>query len=66
MQGFCNQQFACFWSIGISRVDQVDAELDGTAQNFEGVSTISGPTPNALSSDTHRTKAKPVDRQIAP
>ena len=45
MQGFCNEQLACFWSIGVSRVDQIDTELDGTSQNFEGVAAIRRPAP---------------------
>ena len=66
MKGLCNQQLAGLWSIGVSCVDQVDAELNGTSQNFAGVITIRRPAPNALAGDTHRAKAKPVDRKIAP
>jgi hypothetical protein len=66
VKGLCNQQLAGLWSIGISRVDEVDAELNGTSQNFAGVITIRRPTPNALAGDAHRAKAKPVDGKIAP
>jgi len=45
VQGFCNEQLACFWSIGVSRVDQIDTELDGTSQNLEGVAAIRRPAP---------------------
>ena len=66
MQSFCNQQLACFWSVGVGRIDQIDTELDGASQNFEGVAAISRPTPNTLSGNAHRAKAEPVDRKIAP
>jgi hypothetical protein len=66
MEGLCNQELACLRSVGVSRVDQIDTELDGASQNFASVITIRRPTPNALAGDTHRTKAEPVDRKIAP
>ena len=46
-------------------VIEVDAELDGAAQNLKGVAAISRPAPNALSGNTHRAKAEAVDRKIA-
>ena len=65
MERFCYEQFACFRSVGIGRVDQVHTEFNCAPENFKRVGPVRRPSPNSVPGDPHRAKAEPVDRQIA-
>ena len=65
MKRFRDKQFARFGPIGVSRIDQIDTELDGPPQNFERVVPIRRLTPNVFAGDAHRPEAKSIDREIA-
>jgi hypothetical protein len=47
------------------RVDEIDAQLDRTPQNFLRVLAIGRPTPDPLARQAHRAKTEPVDQKIA-
>ncbi len=47
------------------RVDEIDAQLDRTPQNFLRVLAIGRPTPDPLARQAHRLKTEPVDQKIA-
>ena len=47
------------------RVDEIDAQLDRTPQNFLRVLAIGRPSPDPLARQAHRPKTEPVDQKIA-
>jgi hypothetical protein len=65
MKRLTNQSFTSIWSIRIRRVDEVDAELDRTAQECDGFRSISWLAPHAGACQLHRTEAQPVNAKIA-
>src|SRR5207237_8809367 len=50
---------------GVRRVDQVDAELERPAKHPLALLAIRRFSPDARAGETHGTKAKAIDRQIA-
>jgi hypothetical protein len=65
MKRLTNQFFTYIRSIRIRRVDEVDAELDRTAQDCDGFRPISWLAPHAVACQLHRTEAQPVNAKIA-
>src|SRR5262245_45086405 len=63
-QCFSNQFFANVRTIGVSRVDEVDAQLNRTAQYRERRSRILGWTPDSLASDTHGSETETANGQF--
>ena len=64
MERFCYEQFACFRTVRVRRIDQIHTELNCALQNLERVLPVRRPTPNALPGDAHCAKTEPIDRQI--
>jgi len=62
IQGLSDQFFADVWSVGIGRIDKVDAGCNGVTQHVLGNFAIGRRTPNALAGNAHRTEAEAVDR----
>ena len=56
-----DQAFAHFGAIGVSRVDEVDAHVDGTAQHGEAGRPVGRLVPHARSADLHGAVAESVD-----
>ncbi len=65
MQGLCDQLFADSGTVGVSGVDEVDAELDRPTQYRQGTVVVGGWSPDALAGDLHRPVAESMDRQVA-
>src|SRR5262249_29980365 len=64
IQSFGDDFLADIWAVGIGGVNEVDAEIDCAAKHADGFAAVSGLSPNALSSDAHRAKAKSIDFEI--
>jgi len=62
IQRFGNEKLVRFWTVSIGCVDEIDAKLDGTPQNFLRALAIRRPTPDPLACQSHRPKPEPVDQ----
>src|SRR5215470_7005817 len=64
IQSFGDDFLAYIRAVGIGGVNKVDAEIDGAAKHADGFAAVSGLSPNALSSDTHRAEAEAIHFEI--
>src|SRR4030095_5276138 len=64
MKCFPNQFFAHVRSIGICCVDEVDAELDCTAQDSDGFCSVGWLAPDVRTCELHRAETQPVNVKI--
>ena len=65
MKRFRYKQFACVRAVCVSRVDQVDAQIDCASENFEGILPVRRPPPNPFTGNAHCPKAESIDCEIA-
>ena len=66
MQRFGDDFFAHVRTVGIRRIDEVDAQFDGAAQNANTLRAIGRLAPDSVSRDSHRTVSQARDSQIVP
>src|SRR5918994_833572 len=52
-------------AVGVRSVDEVDPELDGSAQHSAGLVSVGRIAPDASAGDAHRAEAETVDHQVA-
>jgi hypothetical protein len=52
-------------AVGVRSVDEVDPELDGSAQHSAGLVSVGRIAPDASAGDAHGAEAEAVDRQVA-
>jgi hypothetical protein len=64
-EGFCDQLFADMGAVRIGRVDEVHAARHRMPQNVLRDVAIRRRTPDTRADDAHRSKAHPVDGQVA-
>jgi hypothetical protein len=62
MERFGNELLTYVRAVGVSRVDEVDAELNDPAQYGSGLVAIRRVAPDPSTGDPHRSEAQPVDR----
>src|SRR5216683_986294 len=65
IEGFCDEVLTHLWSIGISSIDQVDAQFYGAAQDCDGFLLVCRWSPLALTSEAHCTEAQAVDLEVS-
>jgi hypothetical protein len=65
MQGFRDQTLAHLGAVGVRRVDEVDAELEGASQDSLRSPGIARLAPDARSRDSHRAVADAPNGQVA-
>jgi len=65
VEGLADEFFADGRAIGISGVDQVDAEVSDPAQRGEDCTAIRGRSPYAWAGGPHRAIPQPIDRDVA-
>src|SRR5215475_10039200 len=64
IQRFGDDFLAHARAVIIRGVNEVDAEIDGTAKHADGFAAIGGFAPNTLASDAHCAEAEPIDFEI--
>ena len=64
-QSFADDVFGDFRAIGVRRVNEVDADLDGALQDAPRFCRVFRVAPDALAGDPHGAEAHAVDGQIA-
>ena len=64
MQRLGNDALAHPGAIGISRVDEVDSELDRSPKYSNRLAAILWLFPNSLAGNSHRAEAEPVDGKV--
>ena len=64
MERLGDQPFADFGAIGIRRIDEVNAQVDGAAQDAAAFLGVGWLAPNAFARNAHGAIAEPVDRKI--
>src|SRR6266851_7806622 len=65
IEGFCNEVLTHLWSIGISSIDQVDAQFKGAAQDCDGFLLVCRWSPDALTGEAQCTEAQTVDLEVS-
>ena len=65
MQRLGDQLLAYLRAVGLGRIDQIDAELDGAAEHGQRLFAIARRSEDAVAGDPHRAEAEAVDREIA-
>jgi hypothetical protein len=65
MQGFSDQIFAYFGSVGVGCVDEIYVQFNDTAKNGAGFFEVIRFAPDASAGNPHRAEAHPVDLKIA-
>jgi len=65
MQGLSDEFFADIGAVRIGGVNEIDAELDGAAQNGYGRLAVLGRAPDAIAGDAHGAKAEAMDGELA-
>ena len=64
MQCLRNDSLTHFGAIGISRVDEVDSELDRPPEYSNRLTPVLRLFPDPLAGYSHRPKAKPMDAKV--
>jgi len=64
MQGFSDEALGNFRAVGISGVDEGDAQIDCAPQDAAGFCRVGGFAPSAFAHEAHGSEAEPVDRQV--
>ena len=65
MEGFGEQIFGDVRAVGVGRVEEVDAEIDGAAKQGDGGWTANGRlAPGTLPDEAHGAVAEPVQGQV--
>ncbi len=62
---FADELFAYIRAVRVCGVDEVDAELDGAAQDALGFFTVPGLAPDAFAGDAHCAETEAMNFQIA-
>ena len=62
---FADEVLADVRAVAVGGVDEVDAQLDGAAQDGAGGVEVRGRTPDAGAGDAHGTEAEAVDLEVA-
>jgi len=65
MKRFGDEFFSHMRPVGIRRVDKIDPEFNGAAQNSNRLVVIFRRPPDSLSREAHGAEAEPVDDEIA-
>ena len=65
MERLGDEELVYFRTIGIRRVDEIHAELNGATQNLERVRAIGRPAPYPLTRQPHRAVTESIDREVA-
>jgi hypothetical protein len=65
VEGFRDEFFRDVGAVGVCRVDEVDAELDGAAEGRDAGVAICGRSPDAFAGDAHGSVAETVDGEFA-
>src|SRR5438034_8647938 len=66
VERFGDEPLAHLRAVRVGGIDQVDPELDGTAQHGDRFARVARLAPNALAGEPHRAEAEAVDGQVAP
>jgi hypothetical protein len=61
VQGLADQLVGDLGPVGVGRVDQLHAELDGPPQHADALVVVARRAPDALARQLHRAEAEPVD-----
>ena len=64
-EGLTNEPFGDVGAVGVGGVDEVDAELDGAAEDFAGVFGVIGLAPDASADDAHGAEAEAMDGEVS-
>src|SRR6266699_3833735 len=65
VERFCNEQFTYLWPIGISSIDQIDAQFKGAAQDCDSLLLIRWWSPDAWTCEAHSTEAQTIDLEVS-
>ena len=65
VEGLGDEVLADLGAVGVRRVDEVDAELDGPAQDGDGSVVVFGRSPDAGAGDAHGSEAEASHRAVA-
>ena len=65
VERFGDEVFGDERAVRVGRVDEVDAELDGAAEDAEGLVAVGGRPPDSFAGDAHGAVAHAMDREVA-
>src|ERR1700756_1545781 len=65
IERFSDEFFSHMRAVGIRRVDKIDSEFNGAAQNSNRFVAIFRRPPDSFSREAHGAEAEPVDDEIA-
>jgi hypothetical protein len=65
MQRLVDQQFRHVGSVGVGRVDKVDAEIGQALERAQHFRAVGRRAPNALAGDAHGAEAQAIDLDVA-
>src|ERR1700722_6823733 len=63
-QRFGDQLFADMGTVGISRIDEIDSQLNGSAENGDRRGTVLRWTPDSVARQAHRSETKAIDSEF--
>src|SRR5450432_4358544 len=65
MERFRDQHFAHFSTVGVRRIDEINAHVDRALQHLLRFLPILRPTPNAVARNSHRSETQSIDWKIS-
>src|SRR5579863_769122 len=60
-----DERLTHFWSVGVSRIDQIYPQFEGAAQDSDGFLLIGWWSPDTRARQAHGSEAEAIDRQVS-